>query len=426
MMNRRFFLKSGGVALASVGLMGASPSFLQRVAAAQKLNLSAGGRRKTLIAIFQRGAVDGLNMVVPHGEKNYYAMRPSIAIAPPGKGATANESAIDLDGFFGLHPALSGFKPMWDAKRLAIVHAAGSPNNTRSHFDAQDYMEAGTPGVKSTPDGWLNRYLQTRVDPKSSPFRGVALAQNLPRAMQGRAPALAISNLADFSIRAGQYSQRVQGGFEDLYEGVANDALGGTGRETFEAIAFLKQVNPAQYKPENGAVYPRTAFGNALLQIAQLVKAGVGLEVAFTDVGGWDTHVNEGGARGQLALRLTEFGNGITALYTDLGAERMDDVVILTMSEFGRTVRENGNRGTDHGHANAMFIIGGATRGGRVYGQWPGLDADKLYDGRDLALTTDFRDVFGEVAQKHLGHADLKKVFPGYASSAAKFRGVIG
>ena len=424
-MNRRFFLKSGGIALASVGLAGASPSFLQRVAAAQGLKANAGGRRKTLIAIFQRGAVDGLNMVVPHGEKNYYALRPSIAVARPGKGA-AGESAIDLDGFFGLHPALAGFKPMWDAKRLAIVHAAGSPDNTRSHFDAQDYMEAGTPGIKSTPDGWLNRYLQARVDPQASPFRGVAMAQNLPRAMQGRAPALAISNLADFSIRAGQSSQAVQGGFEDIYEQAAGDALQGTGKETFEAIAFLKQVNPAQYKPENGAQYPRTRFGNALLQIAQLVKAGVGLEVAFTDMGGWDTHVNEGGARGQLAARLTEFAGGINALYTDLGARRMDDVVVLTMSEFGRTVGENGNRGTDHGHANAMFIIGGATRGGKVYGQWPGLDADKLHDRRDLALTTDFRDVFGEVALKHLGNADLKRVFPGYAVNAAKFRGVLG
>jgi uncharacterized protein (DUF1501 family) len=421
-MNRRFFLKSGGIALASVGLASASPSFLQRVVAAQ--GLKAGGRRKTLIAIFQRGAVDGLNMVVPHGEKNYYALRPSIAVARPGKGASG-ESVIDLDGFFGLHPALAGFKPMWDAKRLAIVHAAGSPDSTRSHFDAQDYMEAGTPGVKSTPDGWLNRYLQAHAQPRQSPFRGVALTQNLPRSMQGRAPALAISNLADFSIRAGQSSQTVQGGFEDIYEQAAGDALGGTGRETFEAIAFLKQVNPAQYRPENGAQYPRTAFGNALLQIAQLVKAGVGLEVAFTDMGGWDTHLNEGGARGQLAARLTEFAGGINALYTDLGA-RMDDVLILTMSEFGRTVAENGNRGTDHGHANAMFIIGGATRGGKVYGQWPGLDADKLYDGRDLALTTDFRDVFGEVAAKHLGNADLKRVFPGYAVNPAKFRGVLG
>ena len=422
-MNRRFFLKSGGVALASVGLAGVAPSFLQRVAA-QGLGASANGRRKTLIAIFQRGAVDGLNMVVPHGEKNYYALRPSIAIAQPGKGA-GGESVIDLDGFFGLHPALAPLKPVWDAKRLAVVHAAGSPDNTRSHFDAQDYMEAGTPGVKSTPDGWLNRYLQARLDPKASPFRAVALTQNLPRVMQGRAPALAISNLNDFSIRAGQSSLSVQGGFEDIYEQAAGDALRGTGKETFEAIAYLKKVNPAQYKPENGAQYPRTPFGNSLLQIAQLVKAGVGLEVAFTDVQGWDTHLNEGGARGQLALRLTEFGAGISALYTDLGA-RMDDVVILTMSEFGRTVRENGNRGTDHGHANAMFILGGGTRGGRVYGQWPGLDADKLYEGRDLALTTDFRDVFGEVAQKHLGNADLKKVFPGYAASAANFRGVLG
>jgi uncharacterized protein (DUF1501 family) len=405
-------------------MVGASPSFLQRVAA-QGLKTNAGGRRqKTLIAIFQRGAVDGLNMVMPHGEKNYYALRPSIAIAQPGK-AAAGESAIDLDGFFGLHPALAGFKPMWDARRLAIVHAAGSPNSTRSHFDAQDYMEAGTPGVKSTPDGWLNRYLQTRVEPKASPFRAVSMTQNLPRAMQGRAPALAISNLADFSIRAGQYSQTVQGGFEDIYEGAMGDTLRGTGKETFEAVAFLKKVNPAQYKPENGAQYPRTPFGQSLLQIAQLVKGGVGLEVAFTDIGGWDTHVNEGGARGQLANRLTEFAGGIAALYTDLGA-RMDDVVILTMSEFGRTARENGNRGTDHGHANAMFVIGGATRGRKVYCQWPGLDADKLHDGRDLALTTDFRDVFGEVAQKHLGNADLKRVFPGYAANAANFRGVLG
>ena len=418
-MNRRFFLKSGGIALASLGLMGATPSFLQRVAAQ---TLHTGGRRKTLIAIFQRGAVDGLNMVVPYGEKNYYALRPSIAIAPPGRG---NDCVIDLDGFFGLHPALAGFKAMWEAKRLAIVHAAGSPDNTRSHFDAQDYMEAGTPGVKSTPDGWLNRYLQARMEPKASPFRAVSMTQNLPRAMQGRAPALAISNLRDFTIRAGNYSQSVQGGFEDIYEQAAGDALGGTGRETFEAVSYLKRVNPAQYQPENGAKYPRGEYGASLLQIAQLIKAGVGLEIAFTESKGWDTHVNEGGARGQIALRLSEFGAGLNALYTDLGA-RMDDVVILTMSEFGRTVRENGNRGTDHGHANAMFVIGGQTCGGRVYGQWPTLDADKLHEGRDLALTTDFRDVFGEVVQKHLGHADLKRVFPGYSSSAANFRGVLG
>jgi uncharacterized protein (DUF1501 family) len=425
-INRRFFLKSSGIALASIGLMQSAPSFLERVALAEgQTGGVTGGRRKTLITIFQRGAVDGLNMVVPHGERAYYELRPALAIAKPSRNtSTGGEEAIDLDGFFGLHPALAPFKPLWDAKRLAIVEAVGSPDNTRSHFDAQDYMESGTPGRKATEDGWLNRLLQSQPRPGASPFRAVSMTQNMPRALQGRAPALAISNLADFTIRAGTYSASVQGGFEAIYDQGVTDVLRGTGKETFEAVNFLKKVNPAQYKPENGAQYPRSQFGNSLLQIAQLIKAGVGLEVAFTDVGGWDTHVNQGNARGQLALRLQEFGAGISALARDLG-QRMDDVVILTMSEFGRTVRENGNRGTDHGHANAMFVIGNSVRGGRVYGDWPGLKSDQLYEGRDLALTTDFRDVFGELAQKHLGNSNLQAVFPGYAASAQKFRGIL-
>jgi uncharacterized protein (DUF1501 family) len=425
-MNRRFFLKSSGIALASIGMLTEAPSFLQRVVLAEGLGGSAlTGRRKTLITIFQRGAVDGLNMVVPYGEREYYALRPTLAIAKPNGASRSGEAAIDLNGFFGLHPALAPLKPLWDAKRLGVVEATGSPDNTRSHFDAQDYMEAGTPGVKSTRDGWLNRYLQTKPEAGGSPFRAVSLTQNLPRTLQGRAAALAISNLADFTIRAGANSASVQGGFESLYEQSVNDALHGTGRETFEAVNFLKRVNPAQYRPEHGAQYPRGAFGNSLLQIAQLIKAGVGLEVAFTDVGGWDTHVNEGSVRGQLGLRLQEFGAGLGALVTDLGA-RMDDVVILTMSEFGRTARENGTRGTDHGHANAMFVIGNSIRGGKVYGDWPGLRNDQLYEGRDLALTTDFRDVFGELAQKHLGNANLTQIFPGYAASVSKFRGLLG
>jgi uncharacterized protein (DUF1501 family) len=423
-INRRFFLKSGGIALASIGLAQAAPSFLERAVRAQDRQRIAGGggRRKTLITIFQRGAVDGLNMVVPYGERAYYDLRPALAIPRP-QGGNA-EAAIDLDGFFGLHPALAPFKPLWDAKRLAIVDAVGSPDNTRSHFDAQDYMESGTPGRKATEDGWLNRLLQSKQDAKPSPFRAVSMTQNMPRTLQGRAPAIAISNLADFTIRAGQYSQSVQGGFEAIYDQGVQDVLRGTGKETFEAVNFLKRVNPSQYKPENGAQYPRGAFGNSLLQIAQLIKADIGLEVAFTYVGGWDTHVNQGNARGQLAVRLQEFGAGISALARDLGA-RMDDVIILTMSEFGRTARENGNRGTDHGHANAMFLIGNSVRGGKVYGEWPGLKSDQLYEGRDLALTTDFRDVFGELAQKHLGNSNLQAIFPGYASSAQKFRGVI-
>jgi uncharacterized protein (DUF1501 family) len=400
-MNRRFFLKSGSIALASVGMSLSAPSFLERIA----LGNTPSGKRKTLIAIFQRGAVDGLNVVVPFGESNYYELRPSIAIAKPESGNA--EAAINLDSFFGLHPSMSAFKSLWDSKRLAIIHASGSPDNTRSHFDAQDYMESATPGVKSTSDGWLNRYLGSKKDSDKSLFRAVSMTKTMPRVLQGPQSAIAMSNLSDFAIRAGKSSANLQGGFEAIYAREMNDSLAGMGRETFEAVNYLKKANPAQYQPENGAQYPRGPFGNSLLQIAQLIKAGVGLEVAFTDIGGWDTHVNQGNSRGQLANLLQQFSNGIAALYQDLG-QRMDDVVVLTMSEFGRTVRENGNRGTDHGHANAMFVLGNSVRGGMVYGQWPGLKSDQLYEGRDLALTTDFRDVFGEIATRHLGSTDAK------------------
>lgn len=412
-MNRRFFLKSGSVALASVGVGLSAPGFLERALS----QTGKSGRRKTLIAIFQRGAVDGLNVVVPYGESPYYDLRPSISIPKPG----ATDGAIDLDGFFGLHPSLSPFKPLFDSQRLAIIHASGSPNSTRSHFDAQDYMESGTPGVKSTSDGWLNRYLQAKKESERSLFRAVSMTQTTPRVLQGRAPTISMSNLNDFAIRAGKSSSDLQGGFEAIYAREANDRLADMGRETFEAVNYLKKVNPAQYKPANGAEYPRTAFGNSLLQIAQLIKAGVGLEIAFTDIGGWDTHVNEGNSRGQLGNLLQQFGAGISALYRDLG-QQMDDVVILTMSEFGRTARENGNRGTDHGHANAMFVLGNSVRGGNVYGKWPGLKNDQLNEGRDLALTTDFRDVFGEIAARHLGAANVQSIFPGYTLTPTNFK----
>ena len=418
-MNRRFFLKSGSIALASVGMSLSAPGFLERVVLGNSLT---GEKRKTLIAIFQRGAVDGLNMVVPFGESNYYSLRPSIAIPKPEAGNA--DAAINLDGFFGLHPSMSPFKSLWDSKRLAIVHAAGSPDNTRSHFDAQDYMESATPGVKSTTDGWLNRYLQSKKDPEHSLFRAVSMTKTMPRVLQGSSPAVAMSSISDFAIRGGKSSSDLQGGFEAIYAR-ENDSLAGMGRETFEAVNFLKKANPAQYQPENGAVYPRNPFGNSLLQFAQLIKAGVGLEVAFTDIGGWDTHVNQGNSRGQLGNLLQQFSAGIAALYQDLG-QRMDDVIILTMSEFGRTVRENGNRGTDHGHANAMFVMGNSVRGGKVYGQWPGLKDDQLYEARDLALTTDFRDVFGEIATRHLGSKDAKSIFPGYSLNQSKFKGFLG
>jgi len=303
------------------------------------------------------------------------------------------------------------------------VHACGSPDSTRSHFDAQDYMETATPGVKSTSDGWLNRYLQVRHDEAATSFRAVALTAQLPRMLQGAAPALAVNQIAQFGIRAGQASDSVGASFEAEYAAAADRVLNGTGREAFDAIKMLKIADPAKYQPEHGADYPRSPFGQALKQIAQLSKANVGLEVAFADIGGWDTHVNQGAAQGQLANRLDDFGRGLAALVADLG-DRMADTVVLTMSEFGRAVNENGNRGTDHGHGNAMMIIGGGVRGGHVYGKWPGLAPDRRYEGRDLAVTTDFRDVFGEIVVRHLGVADANPIFPGHAVQPGRFPGL--
>jgi uncharacterized protein (DUF1501 family) len=423
-MNRRYFLKNSGIAFASLGMAMNSPSFLARtVAQANKT-----GRRKTLIVIFQRGAMDGLNSVIPYGESAYYQLRPNLAVArPKSDGQPSNPAAIDLDGFFALSPALASFKPIYDTGQLAIVHAVGSHDTTRSHFDAQDYMESGTPGVKSTTDGWLNRYLQATPKPQASPFRAVAMGPNLPRTLQGKAPSIAMNNINEFAIRGaggGQSTAVVQSGFEAMYEQTANQALRGTGHETFEAVKLLKRINPSQYQPAADANYPRGRYGDSLKQIAQLIKSDIGLEVAFADIGGWDTHANQGAGQGQLANRLLEFSQGIAALHADL-KDRRDDVVILTMTEFGRTARENGNRGTDHGHASCMFVLGGNVNGGKVLGKWPGLQTSQLYEGRDLAITTDFREVFAEVATRHLGASNLNLVFPGYQVKSSNFRGII-
>src|SRR3954470_14385552 len=411
MISRRVFLKHGGLALV---ILRFAPDFLARTAEA------AASRRRILVTIFQRGAVDGLNMVVPFGEKEYYAARPSIAVPRPN----AADGAVDLDGFFGLHPRLGALKPLWDARPLAIVHASGSPDGTRSHFDAQDYMESGTPGVKSTQDGWLNRYLHAREHANATPFRAVALAPQLPRSLQGTTAALAMTQIGQFGIRAWQATDMVQASFESEYAAAADRVLNRTGGQAFDAVKMLKSADPSRYQPENGAEYPRSAYGEALRQIAQLIKADVGLEIAFAEAGGWDTHVNQGAATGQLGARLDDFGRGIAALARDLG-DRMSDVVIMTMSEFGRAVAENGNRGTDHGHGNAMMIIGGdSVRGGKVYGRWPGLAREQRYDGRDLAVTTDFRSVFDEVVRGHLGVTDTSAIFPGFNDS--RRLGIIG
>jgi len=412
MLTRRIFLKSTGLALVSFGV---APRVLLRTAYAQ-----GSRRKKALVVVFQRGACDGLNVVVPFGENAYRQMRPTIAIPAPGAG---REGALDLDGFFGLHPALEPLLPLWKEGTLAPVHAIGSPDATRSHFDAQDFMESGTPGLKATEDGWLNRLVQSQPDPEATPFRAVSMTPTLPRILSGRAAAVAMASIRDFDLRGGGNGPAARG-FEEMYEGAVHDVLHGTGQETFEAIQFLKKSDPGRYQPAPGAEYPRGRYGESLKQVAQLLKADVGVEVAFTDVGGWDHHAAEGGVQGQLAARLKEFGEALAAFRRDLG-DGMQDVVVVTMTEFGRTARENGNRGTDHGHASFAFVLGGDVRGGRVHGRWPGLAPDRLYEGRDLAITTDFRDLIGEVLSRHLGARDLSRVFPGYAVSSSRFPGVM-
>jgi uncharacterized protein (DUF1501 family) len=412
MTSRRVFLKGSALAMFGVGAL---PTWLSRSVYAAD---GSDRRKKILVAIFQRGAVDGLNVVIPFGEQRYYELRPSLAIPKPD-GTPA--SAVDLDGFFGLHPALAPLKPMFDAQQLAIVDAVGSPDPTRSHFDAQDYMESGTPGFKATSDGWMNRALP-KIAGAGSPIRAVSLGSSLPRSLRGRNDALAMNNLNDFQVR----DAKAAAAFEIMYEHTLDTALSGTGKETFSAVKIMQSIQKQSYTPANGAKYPNGRFGQSLQQIARLIKADVGLEVAFADIGGWDTHVNEVGAQpavGQLANNLSDFGQSLAAFYQDLG-DRMEDVAMVTMSEFGRTAKENGNRGTDHGHANVMFVMGGGIRGGKVYGDWPGLAEEQLNEGRDLALTTDFRDVLGELVYKHLGNPNLNAVFPGYENP--KFRDLIG
>ncbi len=438
-ITRRIFLRQSTLSLVGVGAL---PAWLARAAAAEPAQ-----RKKILVAIFQRGAADGLNIVIPHAERNYYPARPTIAIPRPAAGDP--RAALDLDGFFGFHPALAPLKPLWDARHLAIIHAAGSPDPTRSHFDAQDYMESGTPGVKATTSGWLNRVLRARcpdceqgarlapaasgapawLGAGQSPLRAVAIDAQMPLSLRGPAPAVAIANLAAFRVGYGPAAAPAAQAFQAMYESSSDALLEPAGRDTFAALRIVRQLDPKKYRPASGAHYPRQGLGASLRQIAQLIKADVGVEVAYADVGGWDNHVAEGGAEGQLAARLREFAGALSAFWADLG-DRAEDVVLVSMSEFGRTVRENVTAGTDHGHANVMFVLGGPVAGGKVYGRWPGLEPEQLYQGRDLALTTDFRDVLAEVLTRHLSvaandPAGLAAVFPGYAAEVKNFRGFL-
>jgi uncharacterized protein (DUF1501 family) len=407
-VSRRAFMRNGALALVGTSVV---PAFLTRSIYAEMDRASAS--KKKLVVVFQRGACDGLNVVVPYAEKNYYAMRPGIAIQ--------QKDVIDLNGFFGLHPSMAPLKPLYDQGHLAIVHAAGSPDPSRSHFDAQDYMESGTPGVKITQDGWLNRALIDVPEQNASAFRAVALGTEVPRTLKGKVPAIAVANLQDFSVGGrGPQTSPISNAFQAMYDQSTDAMLHGTGQETFEAVKMLKAADPAHYTPAAGVSYPNQPFGNSLKQIAQLMKANLGVEAAFADIGGWDTHQNQGAATGQLANRLNEFSKSIAAFWQDMGDDA-ENITLVTMSEFGRTARQNGTGGTDHGHANVMFVLGGQVKGGKVYGRWPGLSDEQLNEGRDLAVTTDFRNVLGEAAYRTLGSRDMERVFPGSKVNPSTF-----
>jgi len=412
---RRIFLRNGALALAGTTAL---PAFLTRAVMAATTSATAQGKR--LVVIFQRGAADGLNIVVPFREPNYYAMRPTIAIP--------QTQVLDLDGFFGLHPAMASLQPLYSQGHLAIVHAAGSPDGTRSHFDAQDFMESGTPGIKSTRDGWLNRALQAedlRRHQEYTAFRAVALGSDVPRTLEGKIPALAISNVQDFAVGGrGPKPAPAATAFQAMYDQSSDSLLHNAGDSSFEAIKMLRATDPAHYAPSPEANYPDSPFAKNMKQIAQLLKANLGLEAAFTDIGGWDTHQNQGSTDGQLANRLRDFSDSIAAFWRDMGPDA-ESITLVTMSEFGRTAAQNGTGGTDHGHANAMFVLGGNVRGGKVYGKWPGLADHQLNEGRDLAITTDYRQVLGEVVSRTIGATNLEVTFPGARLNPKQFLGLV-
>ena len=397
MATRRWFLRTSGLTLATLG---AAPMWLLHGAARSPQH------RKVLVTIFQRGAADGLSIVVPFFEKRYYQLRPGIAVPVPSNVASGN-TAIDLDGRFALHPQLQSLKALWDSRQLAVVHAAGSPDTSRSHFDAQDFMESGTSNTK-TDDGWLNRALPL-VSENASPMRAVAMGTQVPRTLRGNRGAVAVDDLQRFDIG----NKDAAALLKNLYVASADARLKAQGTGTFEAVRMIDALRQQPYTPANGAQY-QGEFGRRLQQVARLIKADVGLEVACVDLDGWDHH---SGAQQQLYPLLTQFGMSLAAFTRDLG-DRMADVVLVTMSEFGRTVAENGNGGTDHGHGGVMLLIGGPVRGGSVYGEWPGLDPEHLFEQRDLAVTTDYRDVLGELVRGHL-RQNTDTVFPGYATDRA-------
>ncbi len=412
-MNRRDFLKNAGIVGASAALF---PSWMPKLAFAPPKQDTAGD---VLICIFLRGGMDGLSSVAPYGDgSHYYNARPTQAIAEPGKGANA---LLDLDGYFGLHPALAPLRDFYLDGDLAMVHASGLTDSTRSHFDAMTYMEFGTPGSKTTGTGWIARHLESAAWQNDSPFRAIGMGTILPQSLRGPVSSLALKSIADFHFKGRPDEMQRQLALLSNMYGAVGDPLSSQADLVFNTVDMMQAIHRSGYAPANGASYAEDEFGMGLQQIAQLVKADVGLEVACLDLGGWDTHDYQGTLDGTFNELLTSLARGLEALYVDLG-DRMRNVTVITMSEFGRTIDENASAGTDHGHGNVMFLMGGGVNGGKVYGDWPTLAPDARADG-DLAITTDYRHVLAEAITKRLGNQAIDRIFPGFD---ARSLGVFG
>ncbi|MEO6918892.1 MAG: DUF1501 domain-containing protein [Collimonas sp.] len=364
-----------------------------------------------MVVVFLRGAVDGLNVVVPHGDHNYYKARPTIAVSRPG----TQNGAIDLTGYFGLHPALQPLQPYWEDGRLAFVHASGSPDISRSHFEAQDYMESGTPGEHNTRDGWMNRMLGV-MPPSQSPMEALTLGESVPRILTGRAVVANIPTGRDATRPTLIDKPEVSQAYAALY--AQDAALGKSYRDGISARKeLLADANSTEQKAANNGAPLPNGLSIDTARLGRLMQGNPDIRLGFIAVGGWDTHTNQGNGAGQLAGRLRPLADGLATLARELGPA-FNDTVIVVISEFGRTFRENGNGGTDHGHGNAMWLLGGNVRGRTIHGHWPGIDDKSLNEGRDLAVTTDFRAVLATLAEKHMriGDPAMQKLFPQYAA----------
>ena len=407
MWNRRAFLKGSTLAVFS-STIGGIPAFVLNSANAQTQGLA--DKRKTLVCIFQRGAMDGLQAVQPLDDLFLKKMRPDLLLPAAGSGKLA-----ELDGRFGLSPALNPFLAYYKEGRLAIVHGIGSPVASRSHFDAQDYMENGTPGRKGTPSGWLNRAVGA-MGHESTPFQAVAMTPATPKILYGPAYSLTVENLENLKVAQGNALSATNQGFESLYREAQQEVIQNTGAKSLDAVRILEEARVSAIRPGPGVAYPRSPLGFSLKQIAQLIKAGVGLEVAFAESNGWDTHARQTGRFGGFVKNAADLSAGMDAFWKDI-EKYQDDVVLMTMTEFGRTVHQNGSLGTDHGRASCMFVLGNQVAGGQIYGQVPELAPENLEDGRDLPVTTDFRALFSNVLDKHSGIRGYGSIFPEWQRS---------